>query len=372
MKNTIIFILSLALCYFILNALGAFNFGSLIEHDSRTRYAQERNAAVQASPNFQIGLVCDQDNGAVQIQVEGMRQAVEKLNEQGGILGKPVTLIIKQARNLAEHNNAVQELCQQKDVAVCMGPFSSDYIPSLRSLTQFQALPLVSSCTVFPDTLPELSPENYITFFPPLKEWSRCMIDHIAKAGHKNMLLISPNGNSYGSIFATELERESRRQSAYNSIYRINYQAPFNRDGFVRILHHYSGKQLSDVIVFTGEYTDFKVFCQLAREFNITQPLYGTDDLNVAELAQDLKSLPSTLYLPYAVYGEEKRHHMSRLGYVSIMAIAKAIEKEQGYHAERLIQDLYRYKKSEEYKEDNPVQIQIEQVDEISATSCLK
>ncbi len=372
MKNSIIFLLSLALCYFILNALGTFNFGSLIEHDSRAIYAKERNIAVSTAAQFKIGLVCNPDNGAVKIQVEGMQKAVDDLNAKGGISGKPVTLIIKRASNLAEHNQALQELCKQRDVAVCIGPFSSDYIPSMRSLSQFQALPLVSSCTVFPDTLPELSPENYITFFPALKEWSSSIIDHIKEAGHKDLVLISPNGNSYGSIFATELERESRQKSVYNNIYRINYQTPFNRDSFSRILHHYSGKHFSDVIVFTGEYTDFMVFCKLAKECKIKQSLYGTDDLNVEELATNLDELPSTLYLPYAVYGEEKSHQMSRLGYVTIAAIAKCVTAKGGYHAESLVKDLYAYKASEEYKEDNPVEIQIEEVNEATATSCLK
>lgn len=362
MKNTIIFILSVALCYFILNALGTFNFGSLIEHDSRTIYAQKRNVAVSAAKELTIGLVCNPDNGAVQIQLEGMEQAVKSINEQGGILGKPVKLLVMEAGNLAEHNQALQELCNQEDVAVCIGPFSSDYISSMRSLSQFHALPLVSSCTVFPDTLPELKPENYITFFPPLNEWTNCIIEHIKAQGHKDMVLISPNGNSYGSIFATNLEREGRRQSVTSSIYRINYQPPFNRNSFSRILHHYSGKHFSDVIVFTGEYTDFQVFCKLAQEFDIKQPIYGTDDLNVEELARDLEQVPSALYLPYAVYGEEERHDMAYLGYAAIQAIAKTISKVGAYRAEDLVESLYEYKKSPEYKGDNPVQVLLEQV----------
>lgn len=362
MKNTIIFLLTVALVYFILSALGTFNFGSMIEHDTRAIFAKERQEAVMKSEFFNIALVCDPDNGAVEVQLQGVEKAVDEINEKGGILSKPIKLHIKRATDLAEHNQALQECCIQRDIALCIGPFSSDYIASMRSLSQFQALPLISSCTIFPDTLPELKPENYITFFSPLKEWTKSIITHIKQQGHKDILLVSPSGRSYGALFAADIEREGRQQSGFNNIYRVNYQKPFNRENFTRVLRHYSGRHLADAIVFTGEYPDFMSFCALAKEFEVTQDIYGTDDLNVEDLAEDMHLLPSRLFLPYAVYGEEKKQDMPRYASVTIWAIAKAIEKGGSYNPETLIQSLYEYKASEAYAMDNPVRISIEEV----------
>lgn len=368
MKNTIILLLSLALLYFILITLGIFEYGSLINHDTRTIAAQNRAAAVAQSPTFRMGIIIDKDNASSIVQLRGIEKAIEELNQKGGILGKPVQLLTKHACTLSEHNTAAQELCVQSDVALCLGPFSSDFIPSMRCLTGFQALPLISSSTVFSDKLPPLEHENFISFFPPLEQWTTAMVEDIIASGHKDIMIISPDENSYGDIFATDAERVSRIKSSFDNIYRINYQKPFSRDIFSRIMRHHSDKRLCDVVIFTGDFLDFLSFTQLAKELGVKQGVYGTDDLNVTELAENLHLLSSELRLPYAVYGEDKRHNMPQLGYVTVMGIAKVIEAKGSFDPLSLIDDLYAYRASAQYDVDNPVEISIEVVDEDSAS----
>ncbi len=363
MKNAIIAMLSILLMFFVLQALGAFNFGSFIEHDNRKVFAKERNAAVEESPTFNIGVVANKHSAHVKDNIMGLELAINNINAQGGILGKKVKLYFVQASNLPEHNSAIQELCMQKNIAVTIGPFHSDYIPSMRALSQYQALPLISSVTVFSDKLPSLQPENFITFFPPLEKWTESIVVDLQKNNFANILLLAPTPDSYGDIFATSIERMEQRVDALSTIYRINYQSPLKKHALQRVFRNYDNKNLYDAILFTGSFSDFSTFCELGKELGIKHVVYGSDDLSIEGFPKDILFGP--LRLPTIEIHDNKdgiTNYKIYLNAETIYTIKTVLEKMGKYDSLKLIEELYTYQKSNAYKKSFDLSITIKEI----------
>ncbi len=362
MKNTIIVILLIFLAFFLLNALGVFNFGSIVEHETRKNFARQRLAAVSAGQTFNIGVVGDLNNALTRDALDGIKEAAAKINSDGGILQKQIKLHVIDANNLPSHNSAIQEFCMQKDIALCFGPFNSAYLPSMRALSQYQALPLVSSFTTFSENLPVLEPENYITFFPAIENWTEAIIKNIHANKYKNILIVAPDKNSYGDIFATALERIAHRTEVFTHIYRLNYQTPFRKNSFSRIMRDYTAKNLYDTIIFTGTYPDFLTFCELGKELEIKSVVYGTVDLDVKELTENKNLLFSDLRLPYMDIPKKKSNDMNHLSSEVIFAIRDVLAASGKYDPETLIEELYKYQNSNEFKTKLPITIKIKEI----------
>ena len=300
MKNGIIILLALICIFFLLNALGVFQFGSIIDRNHRTWYENMREKAVRKSPALKLGTAYDRTDQPAAEAIQGVELAMEMLNREGGVLGRKLELVKRDGvTTLPQYSAAVQEFCDDPLIAAVIGPFSSGYIPAGRALTQFQGLPLISPLTVSSEKLPPLDPDNFVTFFPPLELWIEAILGDMEKKGYRNLLIISPETGTYGDIFCTALERMSHQRPAFNRVYRLNYQLPLRRRDLLRAVRNYSGEQFSNVVFFGGTFSDFPEFAALMKELKMTLPVYGSDDLYIPQTRN--MALPFTLFLPRAV-----------------------------------------------------------------------
>ena len=357
MKNGIIILLALICIFFLLNALGVFQFGSIIDRNHRTWYENMREKAVRKSPALKLGTAYDRTDQPAAEAIQGVELAMEMLNREGGVLGRKLELVKRDGvTTLPQYSAAVQEFCDDPLIAAVIGPFSSGYIPAGRALTQFQGLPLISPLTVSSEKLPPLDPDNFVTFFPPLELWIEAILGDMEKKGYRNLLIISPETGTYGDIFCTALERMSHQRPAFNRVYRLNYQLPLRRRDLLRAVRNYSGEQFSNVF-FGGTFSDFPEFAALMKELKMTLPVYGSDDLYIPQTRN--MALPFTLFLPRAVirkqdtpfvkewkrrFGKEPSYH-TVLGAESIFAIAKALKKDGGYAPQKLVESLREIRK---------------------------
>ncbi len=358
MKNGIIMLLALICIFFLLNALGVFQFGSIIDRNHRTWYENMREKAVRKSPALKLGTAYDRTDQPAAEAIQGVELAMEMLNREGGVLGRKLELVKRDGvTTLPQYSAAVQEFCDDPLIAAVIGPFSSGYIPAGRALTQFQGLPLISPLTVSSEKLPPLDPDNFVTFFPPLELWIEAILGDMEKKGYRNLLIISPETGTYGDIFCTALERMSHQRPAFNRVYRLNYQLPLRRRDLLRAVRNYSGEQFSNVVFFGGTFSDFPEFAALMKELKMTLPVYGSDDLYIPQTRN--MALPFTLFLPRAVirkqdtpfvkewkrrFGKEPSYH-TVLGAESIFAIAKALKKDGGYAPQKLVESLREIRK---------------------------
>lgn len=340
MKNCIIILLAAVCVYLLLNALGVFQFGSFIDRGHRSWNEQVREKSVRKSPVLKFGAAYDvADRPAVEA-MEGVKLAAELLNQDGGVDGKKLEIICRDdVKTLPEYCAAVQQFCDDPATAAVIGPFSSGYIPSARALTQFHGLPLISPLTVRSEKLPQLEPDNFVTLFPPLKLWIEAILAHMEKNGHRNILIVSPEADTYGDIFSTALERESRRRAGFDGVYRLNYQSPLRRGDLLHAVRNYAGDRNFEAVFFGGTFADFPEFLALLKERRLTVPVYGNDDLYIPQIRSVV--MGSVLCLPRAElrrrdtrfvkewvrrFGREPSYH-AVLGAESVFAVAGALAK---------------------------------------------
>lgn len=358
MKNGIIILLALICIFFLLNALGVFQFGSIIDRNHRTWYENMREKAVRKSPALKLGTAYDRTDQPAAEAIQGVELAMEMLNREGRVPGRKLELVKRDdVTTLPQYSAAVQGFCDDPSIAAVIGPFSSGYIPAGRALTQFQGLPLISPLTVSSEKLPPLDPDNFVTFFPPLELWVEAILGDMAKKGYRNLLIISPETGTYGDIFCTALERMSHQRPAFNRVYRLNYQLPLRRRDLLRAVRNYSGEQFSNVVFFGGTFSDFPEFAALMKELKMTLPVYGSDDLYIPQTRN--MELPFTLFLPRAVirkqdtpfvkewkrrFGKEPSYH-TILGAESIFAIAEALNQDGGYVPQKFVETLREIRK---------------------------
>lgn len=351
MKNVIIAVMAVVCGYLLLHALGAFNFGSFIDREHRSHYASLRAEAVNASPEYVLGTVYDEGDWADVEAVQGAALAVDIVNGKASASGgKPYKLLTHGGAHAKTQNNAaIQSFVDALDTAVVIGPFESVHIPSSRALTQFYGLPLVSPVTLASDKLPPLDPDNFATLFPPLTSWTTAVLDHMEQRGVKNLFILSPGVGTYGDIFCTELERNSRRRQEFDHVFRLNYQEPLRRRDIERLLRSRAGEQVFQAIFFGGLYQDFVEFSEILGDNHISLPVYGSDDL----YAPDLNTLPRTfdLYLPRAVWKNERedfnslwqqRHggepgYHARFGAETIFLLADVLKDIGAYDTNRMV-----------------------------------
>lgn len=345
MKNTIITLLAAALLFFLVHALGVFDFGSLIDQEYRNQYAQKRTQAVNAAPTWKLAIVHDEHDLPTLEFVKGAALAVEFINKSGGVLGRPLELLVEgKAATAPQYNAAVQSFCNDFSVAAIIGPYRSGDIPSARSLTQFQGMPLVSPVTVNSEKLPALDPENFITFFPPLSAWVEVLLSDMEKRGFREVLLICPESGSYGDIFCTAIERASRNRLGGCHVMRINYQSPLRMQKIINAFRNYTHENGIDAVFFGGKHADYKEFGNLFKTLNISRPIYVSDDAympgnmetpGVQQLllpSVKVDNLPAEFMDAWkaANNGNEPSYHAA-LNAITVYAIAQAIRENGGY-----------------------------------------
>lgn len=362
MKNAIIAITTLFCGYFLLQALGAFNFGSFIDREERGHYAALRAKAVNAAPEYKLGAVYNDGDWADVEAMRGVRLAVNMLNGQGS--GKAYRLVANSTAHTKIYNNAaIQALADAPDTVAVIAPFESEHIPSSRSLTQFYALPLLSPLAAVSEKLPDLEPDNFVTVFPPLEFWVNAVLDHMEKHGVANLFILSPGPGTYGDIFCTELERGSRGRQGFDQVFRLNYQQPLRRQNMERLLRSHVGNQKFEAVFFGGGFADFNEFASVFKDNRISLPVYGSDDLYAPEVLASPETF--SLYLPRAVrknddpefarqwrelYGSGPGYH-ARFGAEIVFLLDKALKEAGTYDAQSIVDSMRRSIRADQ---DNP------------------
>lgn len=352
MKNSFIALFACTTLFFLLNALGLFEFRSFIDRNHRARFVRERVEGVRAAPDVvRIAFAYDASDIPTREAAEGVMLAAELRNAERGNGAPRIELIVRDdASTLPKFASAIQDFCDDASVAAVIGPFVSGQIPAARALTQFHGMPLASPITVRSEKLPPLDADNFVTFFPRLEQWTAAMLDRMEATGHKNVVLVSPEPGTYGDIFSTALEREIRLRGG--QLFRLNYQVPFRRKKISQTIGNYIGGKFADTVFFGGTYNDFPELEALLEERGIDLPIYGSDALFVPQIFAAKKRNP--LFLPEAEITPsredfrelfEKRYgnapsYQAVLGAETLFALADALAVPADYEPDALVETL--------------------------------
>ena len=275
-KNLVIIFLSLTVLGFILYHIGVFENLNSIGHDDRSQHSEKRTNTIRNTPEFVVGSVYDSKDIPAAESVNGAMIASEILQSQGKNI-KYIT--IPNCKKRPEATTELQKLCINYRVSAILGPGNSELLTSIRAISQFYALPLISPITIRPDKLPQLEHDNYVSFFPPLEKWIDAILAHMKENNVKKILIITPGNGTYGEIFSSVLERNSKDILNDFQVYRMTYPHPLRTSYFNNSLTNYSGLHKVDAIYFGGIADELPELIQILKKHNINLPVYVSDDI---------------------------------------------------------------------------------------------
>lgn len=279
-KNAALVLLSLLCLFLLLQALGAFNYTVGDFSEAYKSQAARRAAAVNNAPAWKVVITAPQESPIGRDALAGATHMVERVNNEGGVLGKPIDLLQKDSSaDVLENKFVIQEICEQPDTAFLIGPWYTAEALSIRGITQFQALPALS--IALGEDLPPLEPDTFVSVLPPLSFMTGPIIEELKARGCKRILLISPDKNHYGGQFASRLERDIGFSEFFEEVFRTDYTPKAEFRELFQILKLYHDNTALDAILFTGDETDLAVLGRAMRGVNIRTPVFGSDLLDV-------------------------------------------------------------------------------------------
>lgn len=351
MKNAVIALLSLALCFFVLQSLGAFRFGSGLDRNYRDHFVERRIRGVERAPCWVLTIGDLREEPISRGVLEGVRCAVDLINAAGGVLGRPLRLeVAATGADMESHRRLVQSFCDLPEAAVYFGPTHTSSVPAVRALSRFQGLPCIAPMTPADPLLAPLSPDNYVSLYPPLSLWADTLARALAVREPDKVLLVSPDEGSYGRLFADACERSLRHSLPQAEIFRFNYAAPLDDEELRYFVQLYDENRGLDAIVFAGEADDFLACARTQRALKLRLPVYGSDLLDLPDEKKRWQSLPFPLFVPHCELTPPSPAFVAActaltgsaptvwnmLGAQAVLLTARALNDDGGYHPDRL------------------------------------
>lgn len=285
-KNVIIMMLILVLAVIFVKELAGNE--RIIDREFQEEKAVDRAKSVKKAHDYELTMVIGTDNYTAKESLTGFKEAIKLINDKGGIKEKKLLLNVYYTDGTKPKYLAnIVKYCTKLNNIVCLGPYISGFAPSARSLMQFYAMPLVSPMTVYSDTLPKLDPEIYVSYFPELKIWVEEIIKKMHNNQVKNVLLISPKQQSYGSLIATAFHAYSNAHNAFSTVHRVNFTSPLNIGSIQSSFVGLEAIDSLDAIFFSGDYNDYVILKNFLKRINFTKPIYATEDINVENITHD-------------------------------------------------------------------------------------
>jgi ABC-type branched-subunit amino acid transport system substrate-binding protein len=351
-KDAVLVLVS-ALCLFLLlHALRVFSFSAGGGSESYAAHARKRIDTIGRSAVWNI-FATPPDSAIGLDTLGGIQYAVTIINEKGGVLGKSLVLHTNTSvYDFEENKFTVQEICDNEDAALLIGPWFAAEVPSARAVTQFHALPLVSVSPA--ETLPVLEPDLYFSLLPDLATWAVPLSRTLQEKKYRRILIIGPEKPHYSGILAEKLEEAMRLSNVFEDIFRSDYAMPADTQTLYRRLKLYQDNMNLDAVVFMGDDEELRVLDVVLRDLGIQCPVYGSDELDMHDLdVGGPDAFPGGLFyiktrgnivscdVPEAVqYWDEKEQIWGQYGFMSMMLFKEAMEKNGSYNPELLVASM--------------------------------
>lgn len=381
MKNAIIIVLAAALAFFIARSLGVIRPASIMS-DSRSAHVQRRVQAVRSAPTWKYGITTDDGSDFVlRDAVDGMRTAADLVNANGGTAGKNIEILVRQTLpwSMTGYKLNMQEFCKDPQTAVFASAYSS-IIPSVSTLTQYQALPLLSPITVPNPEWEPLDPDNYASVYMPLRLMARAIVDDLYAKGYRRVLVINPAGAADCLVFTRELGNQFHSRIIGGDLFVIDYDTPLNPAMLQNTLAVYLQGTSIDAIVFTSVLDELHTCLSILDSLGIRIPVYGSDNLDQPEVEEALRQ--TGWEISYAqcrfrepLQGFDARYKeltgrpptiWSYYGCRAVIVMAQSLEYIQNYHPDTFAQAARRFARQFWQSHANAVKLRRVQKEETS------
>lgn len=334
------------------NFIGLGRVGAVIDRDFQSIHRDERISKVSSSKSYKIAIIYD---GSASLEVSEYQTIVDYvniINNKGGVNGKNIEIVSSdKGQYIIDYLAEVQELCTPKDIVACIGPFKSSNIIPTRALTNFAAVPLISSSTVYSEMLPILENDNYVTSFPPLENLVNLTLSKMKEEKVDEVLIITPEQGTYGDLFSTQLERIGHNNGSFKEVFRISYQTPLQTEDIDGVIEMFLRYHRVDALFFAGDETDMEYFLNTVDANKIYLPIYSTEQINTTLIRNH--RYPLKLWVPnfhmneiekgklksISIDGADNNFFLSYLNIKMIDDLAKLLAKDN-YEPIQLTQEL--------------------------------
>ncbi|NLM65794.1 MAG: ABC transporter substrate-binding protein [Enterococcus sp.] len=214
---------------------------------------------------------------------EGIELAVEKINAEGGILGKQVELVIKD--NKSDNNEAASvaaSLATNDKVVAIIGPATSGATKAtIPNITKAQVPVITPSGTDDAVTLNGDKVQEYVFRSCFQDSFQGVILAKYAQdeLGAKNVVILGDNSSDY----AIGLSKAFKSEFKGNIVMEENFTTG-DKD-FQAILTKVKNSDF-DVLYIPGYYEEAGLIIKQARELGITQPIIGADGFGDEKMIQ--------------------------------------------------------------------------------------
>jgi branched-chain amino acid transport system substrate-binding protein len=273
---------------------------------------------------------------------KGILLAVEELNANGGVLGRPLEYLVEDIQSKqGESATAVKKLISRDKVAVVLGANSSANSLEAAPICQHAKIPMMAISSTNP-RVTEIGDYIFrICFIDPFQGAVLAKFAHDSLHARRVALLTS--NNSPYSVGLSHVLRE-RFTALGGEIVAEQKFAEGDKDFRAQLTAIRAAQP--DVIAATGFYTEAALICIQARSLGLDVPIIGGDGWEAPQLVElGGKSVENTYYSTYfsaentapnvrafvqryrARWNGETPEAVSALGYDAMYLIAAAMEK---------------------------------------------
>jgi branched-chain amino acid transport system substrate-binding protein len=241
-------------------------------------------APAPSQPSIKIGvnLELTGDWGTFgQSELAGIRLAVKETNLAGGLLGRPIELIVEDnMTRLDETSKAMTKLIEVNEVVGVIGAVGSARSLVIAPIAQSARVPFISPTATSPRvTLDASKATNPFAFRACFEDpWQGVLLSQFAlntfKA--KNAAILYEMSSQY-SIEVARLFEESFKKSTGTSVSKQIYFQRAN-DFSVQLKKLFATSP--DVLVLTGYYDEAALITKQAREIGYKGPILGSDGID--------------------------------------------------------------------------------------------
>jgi len=252
---------------------------------------------------------------------DGRTFAMEEINARGGLLGRPVKLVMRDDRS--DPSTAVklyERLLTEENVDLCLAPYSSPITEAVASITERYKCPIVADGAAT-RSIWEKGRKYIFGLVGPSEDYLRGAVEIAAKQGYKRIAII--NEDSLFSKAAAAGAESYARQHGMEVVLREEY--PRTATDFRPLLLKIKALN-ADVIAGGSYFVDAAAITRQMKELNITPKLWAaTVGPGLPRFTEDLGPLAEY------VLGSTQWEPVPALGYPGIKEYIERFEKRFGY-----------------------------------------
>jgi branched-chain amino acid transport system substrate-binding protein len=227
---------------------------------------------------------------------QGLELAVQEINQRGGVLGKPLNLVIRDDGDDARAAMQIAETFHQTGITAVVGHWSSDVCYYVEDIYEERGMimlaPYANSRVLF-----ELEYRNVFRMIADNSAYAVAMAEYARERGFRRMAIYYAE-DTYGTDNAMAMEQELSKQKI-TVIDRITSISPASAAGIIRRWRAFG----CDGLIIAAAFSEAAGTVKCIRDAGGDYPVFLTDGFDHTAFGEIMSGYTDNLYA--IVYGTE-------------------------------------------------------------------